>query len=411
MCLTDLVGHSRFVNIALNRYDDLMIKNLVIYVHEFQKEVGHSRALIEILRNYKNLNDYETIHVVAYDLGDMSDLLEQYKGTFKFYRVPKVCSKVFLVKAIFYQIYVFFLSMYLGHHNFLKISMGTAVLHADVSYVQFIQEQAAYFYFESYDWKISPMMLIRYLYKKLLFYYFIFCERVLFSKDKIKIICCGQFMTDYLLGKYKLSTAQVTTIYSSVNFSEFAETSISKVELFSGMLNRYPVLKGLNLEKEIFLFIGAFERKGLKFAISALQKSAIENKQLIVIGMPESGSKLPDHDGINLFWIPHTKEVSKFYELAGVFIFPTIYEPFGLVIVEAFRMGLQIYVTKKHVGACELIRPDDHISFIEDVHTFELRSSSLMSIETKSKLMKDRVKFLNLISWEKSAQEFFAFIT
>jgi glycosyltransferase involved in cell wall biosynthesis len=388
-----------------------MIRKLAIYVHEFQKEVGHSRALIEILKNYKNLNEYEVIHVVAYDLGDISDLQKLFHGVFKFYQVPKIFSQIFLTKAIFYQIYCLFLSLVVGHKHFLKISMGTAILNANVSYVQFIQEQAAYFYFENYQWSLSPMVIIRYFYKRILFCYFIFCERIVFSRDHIKIICCGKFMQDFLQSKYKLDLSQVTTIYSSVNFNEFIESQKSKEELHSELTLSYPVLKNLRLDQEIFLFIGAFERKGLKFAISALQESSVKDKQLIVIGMPEAGSSLPMHVGINLFWIPHTKEVSKFYEMAGVFIFPTIYEPFGLVILEAFRMGLQIYVTNKYVGACELIRPDEYISFIDDVHSFQIKSGPIITREHKNKLMKDRVKFLNLISWERSAQDFFSFIT
>jgi glycosyltransferase involved in cell wall biosynthesis len=385
-------------------------KKLAIYVHEFQKEVGHSRALIEILKNYKDLNEYEIIHVVAYDLGDMNELLDNYKGLFKFYRVPKICSRTFLSKAIFYQLYAFFLSLLLKHRTFCKISMGTAILHADVTYVQFIQEQAAYFYFQNYQWKWTPTIVVRYLYKKVLFYYFIICERILFNKKKIKIICCGQFMQDYLFSKYKLDSMQVTTIYSSVNFEEFTESIREKEDLFAEMMVSYPALKGINIKEEIFLFVGAFERKGLKFSIAALQKSSIKIKQLIVVGMPESGSGLPAHDGIRIFWIKHTKEISKFYELAGVFLFPTVYEPFGLVIIEAFRMGLKIYVTKKNVGACELIRPDEYINFIDDVHNFQLPSTLLMTQAIKNKLMKERVKFLSLVSWEKSAQEFFDFI-
>jgi UDP-glucose:(heptosyl)LPS alpha-1,3-glucosyltransferase len=218
-------------------------------------------------------------------------------------------------------------------------------------------------------------------------------------------------MQDFLQSKYKLDVSQVTTIYSSVNFNEFTESQKTRAELLLEMTLTYPVLKELRLDQEIFLFVGAFERKGLKFAISALNESSIKDKQLIVVGMPEAGSSMPKHEGINLFWIPHTKEVSKFYEIAGVFVFPTIYEPFGLVILEAYRMGLQIYVTKKYVGACELIRPDEYISFIDDVHSFELKVGPIITQEHKNKLMKDRVKFLNLISWERSAQEFFAFIT
>jgi len=387
-----------------------MSKRLAIYVHEFQKEVGHSRALIEILQNFDQLNSYDEIHVVAYDIGDMADLRAIYQGHLRFYRVPKFVPMIFLVKAIFFQIYCYILSKILGHEKFLKISMGTAILHADVSYVQFIQEQAAHFYFENYKLESNPLSWGRYFYKKILFFYFILCERILFFKKDIKIICCGKFMEEFLAKKYCLSAHQLTTVYSSVNIKEFSSAKKNLEDLWKEMCKDYPVLRELNLQEEIYLFVGAFERKGLVFAINAIKKSHNKFKQFIVVGMPEAGKSIPEHEGIHIFWIPYTKEISKFYELAGVFIFPTIYEPFGLVIIEAFSMGLKIYVTKKNVGACELISVDEHMNFIDDVNDFKIKTEAKMSSEIKTNLIQSRRKLLNLVSWEKSAQEFFEFI-
>lgn len=217
-------------------------------------------------------------------------------------------------------------------------------------------------------------------------------------------------MEEFLAKKYCLSAHQLTTVYSSVNIKEFSSAKKNLEDLWKEMCKDYPVLRELNLQEEIYLFVGAFERKGLVFAINAIKKSHNKFKQFIVVGMPEAGKSIPEHEGINIFWIPYTKEISKFYELAGVFIFPTIYEPFGLVIIEAFSMGLKIYVTKKNVGACELISVDEHMNFIDDVNDFKIKTEAKMSSEIKTNLIQSRRKLLNLVSWEKSAQEFFEFI-
>jgi len=53
---------------------------------------------------------------------------------------------------------------------------------------------------------------------------------------------------------------------------------------------------------------------------------------------------------------PHSKRVETFFAAADVFIFPTVYDPFGLVITEAMASGLPV-VTSRAAGAAELITP------------------------------------------------------
>lgn len=53
---------------------------------------------------------------------------------------------------------------------------------------------------------------------------------------------------------------------------------------------------------------------------------------------------------------PHSKQVEMFFAAADVFVFPTVYDPFGLVITEAMASGLPV-VTSQAAGAAELITP------------------------------------------------------
>src|SRR5439155_11819424 len=50
----------------------------------------------------------------------------------------------------------------------------------------------------------------------------------------------------------------------------------------------------------------------------------------------------------------HSRQVERFFAAADAFVFPTVYDPFGLVICEAMAAGLAV-VTSRAAGAAEII--------------------------------------------------------
>jgi UDP-glucose:(heptosyl)LPS alpha-1,3-glucosyltransferase len=51
---------------------------------------------------------------------------------------------------------------------------------------------------------------------------------------------------------------------------------------------------------------------------------------------------------------PHTKRVEAFFAAVDAFVFPTVYDSYGLVIAEAMAAGLPV-ITSRTAGAAELI--------------------------------------------------------
>jgi len=51
---------------------------------------------------------------------------------------------------------------------------------------------------------------------------------------------------------------------------------------------------------------------------------------------------------------PLSRHIERFFAAADVFVFPTIYEPYGMVISEAMASGLPV-ITSRTAGAAELI--------------------------------------------------------
>jgi len=60
-------------------------------------------------------------------------------------------------------------------------------------------------------------------------------------------------------------------------------------------------------------------------------------------------------------FVSHTRDIAAYYAASDLFVFPTLYEPFGLVIVEAMASGLPV-ITSRLAAAADYI--DDGVSGI-----------------------------------------------
>ena len=106
------------------------------------------------------------------------------------------------------------------------------------------------------------------------------------------------------------------------------------------------------------LFVGAYERKGLDVAIRALARLAHDAELLAVGGGDrERHRRLAASLGVadRVVLQPPRADIAAVFADADVFVFPTRYEPFGMVIAEALASGLPV-VTSARAGAADLIR-------------------------------------------------------
>jgi glycosyltransferase involved in cell wall biosynthesis len=246
---------------------------------------------------------------------------------------------------------------------------------------------------------------LRKIYKRILFSYFQICENYLFSKKNLKFFSPAIFLTDFLKEKYPGINAQ--TIYSGVNLNRFELNFSNKSEIKSELLEKYPILKDLDVSRPIYLFVGAFERKGLDKAIDLLKEK--KGAQFIVIGSPSMGKTMHWPRDLIIFPVKFTREIAKFYALADMFLFPTAYEPFGLVLFEAMAMGLGIVTCKFEVGASELLKGLPEIYFADE-DQFEFPVVLVKNHADKNLTREERIKKLGDVSWEKAGEELARFL-
>jgi UDP-glucose:(heptosyl)LPS alpha-1,3-glucosyltransferase len=103
------------------------------------------------------------------------------------------------------------------------------------------------------------------------------------------------------------------------------------------------------------LFVGNLQ-KGAAAAIRAAARVAGIRLVLVSSSNPETDRAVARAEGAadRVVFHPFSKSIEQFFAAADVFVFPTIYEPYGMVISEAMASGLPV-ITSRAAGAAELI--------------------------------------------------------
>ncbi len=376
---------------------------LALYVHDMKLEIGHSNSLIELIRNLPQefLARFSEIRVIAFTSSDVAELFPSFQGKKNWVAVPFKKIKPVLFKSIFFQLWTFIYNRLSLSSRDLRIGIGISSLDVDAVSIQFIHHQ-----WTEEGLKMEEGHFIRKLYKKLLFQYFEFCEKSLIRRPGIKFFSPAKFLTTYL--RTVKPDLNSETIYSGVNLDRFEIPSQSRSEIFKDLIVKYPDLASLNIEKPIYLFVGAYERKGLEQALNILSQQ--KDPQLIIIGSPSLGKVMPIPAGLKVFKIKFSREIPKFYSLADIFIFPTIYEPFGLVLFEAMAMGLRIVTRESNVGASELLNGLPEIYFC-DHPEFTMPQPKIFTVDERKHLRSERVSMLGNVSWEKAGKDLALYLT
>ena len=174
------------------------------------------------------------------------------------------------------------------------------------------------------------------------------------------------------------------------------------------------IIQKLSLDKPYILFVGTREpRKNLDRLIQAWQPLAT-NYDLLIVG--ESG--WDESETLKTQYKPRflgrvtDKALTVLYANAEVFAFPSLYEGFGLPILESFHHGTPV-VTSNNSGmaevagnACELIDPESVESITKGLETILNEDT-----ESQKKRLQRMIIRQQMFSWEYTARETLAVYT
>tara|TARA_R110001583_G_scaffold26757_2_gene96268 strand:+ start:39324 stop:40517 length:1194 start_codon:yes stop_codon:yes gene_type:complete len=241
-------------------------------------------------------------------------------------------------------------------------------------------------------------------------------ERVNFLTKMVKntvsvskhIIVDSDFIHRELLENYSVTESQVSTVYLGVE-DKFRTYSKQKTA---------PILDKLKLtENEFILSVATLEpRKNLAKLVGAYRdlSDEIKNKYPLVLVGPSGWKNSTLFDSIqdlvangNIVVTGYLSdiELNYIYSSAAVFVYPSIYEGFGLPIIEAMASGTAVITS--HSGATAEVAGDS--ALLIDPNSEKAITEGIASILSDSNLrlslQKKAVERASFFTWKKCVDD------
>ena len=202
-------------------------------------------------------------------------------------------------------------------------------------------------------------------------------EKAMFEHSNLKaVICISEMVRNDILQEFDISPDKLRVIYNCVDHERF---NPSLKSTFRPIIRRkYNISEQSSLQ----LFVGSgFERKGLGAAIKAVSKT---NSHLLVVGQDKKLNEykkltydLKCENRIHFAGVQQHPE--HFYAAADCFILPTLYEPFGNVVLEAMASGIGV-ITTPSCGGADIITPSVN-GYIADALDIDSLAQAVTKLE------------------------------
>lgn len=205
-------------------------------------------------------------------------------------------------------------------------------------------------------------------------------EKQLYNSPQLKaVICISEMVKHDILRYFDFPEDKLHTIYVGIDTDTFSP------ELKQ---NRSKVRQELNIPESapVFIFVGSgFERKGVIQAIKAIPELP-NNTHLLIVGKDKKIKRyqnLCKQLGISkqVHFLGVQKDVGPYYGAADALVFPTRYEPFSNVVLEALASGLPV-ITTQQCGGGELIK--------NGINGYTIDSLDLQGLIQSMRLLSDK---------------------
>lgn len=281
-----------------------------------------------------------------------------------------------------------------GNLDLIKVNGAITMSAADVNAVHFVHS----------SWWRSPVHISRSrkdfygLYQWLFTAANSYWEKQAFSQAK-SIIAVSEKVAKELVS-IGVPRQKIRVIVNGVDLQEFTP----------GVSSRS--LLGLPENVNLALFAGdiRISRKNLDTVLHALVK--VPELHLAVVGGTQDSPYPAMAKALNIservHFLGYRHDMPQIQRASDLFVFPSRYEPFGLVVIEAMASGLPV-ITATTTGAADLLNPDSGI-VLEDCDDVEALARALQLLDSDRSLRQQMGKVARTIaeqhSWSTMAQTY-----
>ena len=182
---------------------------------------------------------------------------------------------------------------------------------------------------------------------------YLWLEKKTFNNAKI-IIANSKMVKSQIIKHYNIDESKIRVIYNGIPLPKKIDSQKAR-ELLE---------KEFNIDKNIpiILFVGSgFDRKGVIEFLEILSKLK-SPYQAFVVGKEKRLSKYKKRAkelGVDkrVIFTGARRDVDIFYDACDIFLFPTHYEPFSNVVLEAMSRASIVFTTRQN-GASEILDED-----------------------------------------------------
>ncbi len=235
------------------------------------------------------------------------------------------------------------------------------------------------------------------------------------TKRAKKIIAVSRHTKKDIVKHLYIPEEKIQVVYNGVD---------PKFKLIRDLDKLTPTLKKYKIEKPFLLYTGVWRsHKNLPRLIEAfgiLKREKRLDIQLVITGKPdplhpevkETVKNLQLQEDVIFPGVVSEEELIHLYNAASIFVFPSLYEGFGLPVIEAMSCGTPVAASNK--SSIPEVCGKDNAVFFNPKSTREIAESITMlykNVDLQVSLIERGLRRASEFSWRKAAEESFEIIT
>lgn len=225
-------------------------------------------------------------------------------------------------------------------------------------------------------------------------------EKKAFNRAK-KIIAISNMVKNNIIDSYNIDPSKIVVIHNGIILQEFnIEESFIKVSKEFG----------IHKDQRIITYVGSgFKRKGVEEFLHIIAKLKYKNFKAFIIGKEKNLSyykNLAVKLGLEkqVVFTGSRNDVNDFYTVSDIFLFPSRYDPFGNVVLEAMSFSNVVFTTKT-CGASDVLDSEFIMERSNDFSISE-KIDTILADQKKLDMIKEKnLKLVQNFTIEKNVEE------